>query len=173
MDFVNAAGELRIIIFDVTIVAGSVVDTPKINIQGTLGNISQDNVGAVYFGVPVGTEFFFEIDLQTGLSTISDGTTITPFTADFVDGSFLEIINDLILDADDVLFVNSLAGTSFVVGDSVDVILIQGGSLTSGGGLIEVELVYVLDSLALADTSPDNYPPESNDGKRQINDGLA
>ena len=146
-----------------TVVPESPVDTPKVNFHGQLSIIHEDNGGAVYSGVPVGTDFSLEFDLVTGLSAISDGTTVTPFIANFEDGSFFEVTNDFIVDADDAALVNSIAGTSFVAGDLVDLIELEGQGLTSGGGIIEVVVSYVLDPLAFDDESPDNYPPDPDD----------
>ena len=139
------------------------VDIPRISFHGPLSVIQVDNGGAVYSGVPIGSNFTFEFDLVTGLSTISDGTIVTPFTVFFEAGSFFEFTNDYILEPEDVALVNSIAGTSFAVGDLVDLIEIAGETLASGGGLIEMGVSYVLDPLAFDDQSPDNFPPNPDD----------
>ena len=111
---------------------------PKINFRGPLDVISEDLGGAVYSGIPVGTEFIGEIDLVTGLSTISDGTTVTPYTAFFEDGNFFEFENDRELDTEAVAFLNSLPGAGFAEGDVVDIVAIWGDTPNPAGEEIEI-----------------------------------
>jgi len=142
----------------------AVTSSEHINFIGPLSVIQVDSGGAVYSGVPIGSLFSLEFDLVTGLSTVSDGTTVTPLTAFFDDGSFFDISNDEILDdAGDVALINSLAGTDFSVGDIVDIIEIAGEAVTTGGGIMEAGAGYILDPLAFDDESPDNYPPDPDD----------
>jgi len=163
LGFVDPAGLLHSAFFSVTVVPGSPVDTSKFNFQGQLSIVEEDNGGSVYSGVPIGSDFSIEIDLVTAFSTISDGTTVTPFSAFFSNGSFFEVTNDFVVEADDAAFVNSLAGTNFVAGDLVDLIELAGVALTSGGGSIEIGVSYVLDPLAFDDENPNNYPPDPDD----------
>jgi len=149
--------------FDLTVVAGSTVATAKINFQGPLTSVQEDNGSAIYSGLPIGSDFSLEFDLVTALSTVSDGITITPFNAFFDDGSFFDVINDFVANAGDAAFINSIAGTSFVAGDIVDLIEIAGQALTPSGGRIDVGLSYILDSLAFDDENPDNHPPDPDD----------
>ena len=75
----------------------------------------------------------------------------------------MEVVNDEILDAGDAALINSLAGTNFVAGDILDFMGISGDAFTSGGGLIQVGLSLALDSRAVDDENPGNYPPNSDD----------
>jgi len=162
LDFVDAGGVAHFAFFHLTVVPGQPVDTTSLNFRGPLEIVWEDNGGAIYSGVPIGTEFFVEIDRVTANGFISDGTLVTPFGC--CTESFPEVINDQILDdADDVAMINSLAGTSLVVGDIIDSIEFGGQGLTSGGRIIEIVVVYVLDPLAFDDESPDNYPPNPDD----------
>jgi len=146
-----------------TVVPESPVDTPKINFSGQLDFIFEDNGSAVYSGVPVGSNFSIEFDLVTGFSTISDGTTVTPFMAFFEDGSFFEFENNFVLDAEAVAFLNSLPGTGFAEGDLIDYVAIFGDAPNSVGGRIEIGLQYILDPLAFDGEGPDNFPPNPGD----------
>ena len=140
------------------------VDIPAVNFNGQLAFVEVDEGGAIYSGVPIGSNFLLSFDLLTGSSTISDGTTITPFSAFFEDGSFFEITNnDILDDPDDVALINSLAGTDFVVGDVIDLIEITGEAPTPGGGIFAAGAGYLLDPLAFDDESPDNFPPDPSD----------
>ena len=130
--------------------------------RGQLDIISVDQGGAVYSGVPIGTDFFGAIDDVTFSGFISDSRTSTPFSCCIAAGG-LSVANDDVLDADTAALLNSLAGTSFVTGDLIDAINIEGDAATSGGGRIEIGLSYVLDPLAFADNSLDNYPPNPDD----------
>jgi hypothetical protein len=131
-----------------------------INFRGPLVFIHQDNGGAIYSGVPIGTEFFLEFDLVSGLGSISDGTTITFGDISPVD---IEVTNNEILDPFGAALVNFLAGTSFVAGDFIDAIRIETCPPTSGGGTICFWVTYVLDSLTFDNESPSNYPPDPGD----------
>lgn len=130
------------------------------NFSGPLIIIQEDKGGAIYSGVPIGTEFFLEFDLVTGLSSISDGTTVTLGAAFEV---FIEDTNNEILDAFGAALVNSLAGTSLVPGDIVDTIRIEASNFTFGGGQINFWVTYILDPLAFNNESPSNYPPDPSD----------
>lgn len=163
MDFFGPDEVRHSVFFLITVVAGEPATTNSIRFHGQLDVVNTDTGGGIYSGIPLGTEFFGEIDLVTAFSTISDGATITPFSAGFEDGSFFGIANDLVLTSDDAIFVNSLANTSFIAGDMIDVIDIGGAALTTDDGFIEVGLTHVLDSLAFDDESPDNYPPNPDD----------
>jgi len=128
-------------------------DTP--NFSGQLDIVYVDNVGTVYHDVPIGTEFYVEIDRVAANGFITDGTTLTQFGC--CPGGSPIFEDDEILDASDVALLNSLAGTtSFFVGGLVDEIIFEGQEPTSGGGIIEIGVLYVLDS----DGSHDNYPPD-------------
>jgi hypothetical protein len=131
-----------------------------INFSGPLKIIQEDNGGAIYSGVPIDTEFFLEFDLATGISSISDGTTVT-FSNRRIDTD--DSINDVTLDAPSAALINSLAGTSFVAGDIVDIIFVETCPFTSGGGEICFWVTYLLDPLAFDSESPSNYPPDPGD----------
>jgi hypothetical protein len=131
----------------------------NISFNGTLVNIDFDDGGAVYSGVPVGTNFFGSINRLTSEGFISDGTTLTQFDP----GDGLEVENDVILDAEDAAFLNALSSTNFVAGDLVDVISIEGSSQPAGRGLLVFGLIYVLDPDAFDNDSRNNYPPDPND----------
>ncbi len=169
-----------------TVVPGSPVETPKINFSGQLNIIFEDNGGAIYSGIPVGTEFFGEIDLVTGFSTISDGTTVTPYTAFFEDGNFFEFENDIVLDTESVAYLNALPGPGFAEGDLVDYVAIWGDAPNPAGEEIEIGLEYILDPLAFDAEGPDSFPPnldnvliaffninEGNDQNEQIYDATG
>jgi carbonic anhydrase/acetyltransferase-like protein (isoleucine patch superfamily) len=163
MDFVDGGGVPHRAFFLVTVVGGQPVNTPKLNFRGQLDVVFEDNGGGIYSGAPVGTEFLGEIDLVTGLSTISDGTTVTPYNAFFENGNFFEFENDLELDAEAVSYLNSLPGAVFAEGDLVDYVAIWGDAPNPAGEEIEVGLEYVLDPLAFDADGPDSFPPSPDD----------
>ena len=133
-----------------------------VTFSGQLDVVQIDLGGAVYSGVPIGTNFFGSINDVTANGFISDGSTLTTFGCCIAAGG-LGVGNDEALDASEAAFLNSLTGSSFVAGDLIDGINIEGDTLTSGGGRIEIGLSYVFDSLAFSDDSLGNYPPELSD----------
>lgn len=136
--------------------------TDTIDFGGQLDIVEEDDGGAVYSGVPLGTVFSGAIDDVSANGFISDGTTLTSFGCCIAAGG-LSVDNDEILDADTATLLNSLAGTNFVAGDLIDTINIEGDAVTSGGGRIEIGLSFILDPLAFDDDSLDNYPPDPGD----------
>ena len=147
---------------------GTLTPTPvsTINFSGQLDIVQVDNGGAVYSGVPIGTVFSGAIDFsaadngQNVDGFISDGTTLTSFTCCiFADG--FDVANNEVLDADDAATINAIAGTSFVPGDILDFIGIDGDAFTSGGGRIEVGLSFVLEPDAFSENDCfDCFPPD-------------
>ncbi|TDJ31495.1 MAG: hypothetical protein E2O61_15670 [Gammaproteobacteria bacterium] len=135
-----------------------------INFGGALAVILEDAGGAVYSGVPTGSNFFGSIDDVSSVGFISDGTTMIAFgcCVDF-DTPGVELNDDFVLDADTAELINSLAGTSFVAGDLVDLISVEGDVVTAGGTRIEIGWNVVLDPLAFSDNSLSNYPFDSED----------
>ena len=133
-----------------------------INFSGQLDVVELDTAGAVYSGVAIGSVFSGVIDDVTFDGSITDGTTLTSFSCCIAAGG-LSITNNDTLNADEAALLNSLGNTSFVAGDMIDVIDLEGDTTTSGGGRIEIGLSYVLDPLSLSDESQDNYPPDAGD----------
>ena len=153
--------------------ACSLTHAAIIEFSGPLVAILEDDDGAIYSGAQIGTVFSGVIDDVTFDGIISDGATLTPFTER---GGGMWTENDQIMDADEAILVNSLAGTSFVTGDLYDEIEMGGDASTSGGGRIEISLVFLLDPLAFDNNPVDYYPPNPDDillvvfGIEEIND---
>ena len=133
-----------------------------LNFSGQLDIVLADVGGAVYSGLPIGTNFNGAIDDVTANGFISDGTTLTPFTCCIAAGA-LELTNNDTLDPDTAALLNTLAGTSFVAGALVDTVQLEGDAVTGAGGRIEVGLSLVLDPGAFSDENLDNYPPNPDD----------
>ena len=146
----------------VTAIISSLLLTDTISFSGELGVIEQDAGGAVYSGVPIDTRMFGEINDVTFGGFISDGTTITAFSCCIAAGG-LDVANDQAIDASDAALINSLAGTSFVGGELIDLVDIEGDAVTAGGGRIEIGVSYVLSNTAFDDDSLTNYPPSQTD----------
>ena len=115
--------------------ACSLTHAASLNFSGQLDIVVEDNGAAVYSGFPIGTDFAGSIDDVTFDGFVSDavGTTVTEFSCCIAAGG-LGVANDQALDAADAALLNSVAGTSFVAGDLIDAINIEGDALTSGGG---------------------------------------
>lgn len=130
-----------------------------IDFSGQLDVVLEDNGNARYSGTPLGTDFVGSIDDETFDGFIIDaiGTTNTDFTCCIAAGG-LDVSNDSVLDADTAALINSIAGTSFVAGDLMDTVDIEGDAMTPGGGRIEVGLSFVLDPLAFDNGDIANYP---------------
>ncbi len=161
LTFLDAGGVFHHARFNVAVVPGLPVSTPKLNFQGQLAIVEEDNGSGIYSGVPIGSPFSIEMDLVTSNGFISDGTTAT---AIFNNGEVVDVDNDVVLDASAAALINSLAGTSLVAGDLIDVIeMIDGEALTSGGGRIKIDVGYLLDSLAFENSDDSYYPPNPDD----------
>ncbi len=132
----------------------------NVTFSGQLDDLLQDDGGAVYSGVPVGTDFSGAINHATLVGFISDGTTNTSLACctDRPDGLIIE--NNNPLEAEDAAFVNLLTGSSFVAGDFIDLIILESGAMTPGGGEILIQLAMVFDASTFSDNSLDNYPPD-------------
>ncbi len=162
LDFVDAGGALHFASFSVTVVPILPADS-DINFSAQVAFVT-DNGGGVYSGVSIGSVFFGAINRLTSEGFISDGTTLTPLSCCVsINRRGLDIINNVVLDAEDAAFLTSFGVPGIVAGDLVDLIEIAGDAMTAGGGRIEVGLTYVLDPLAFDDESRDNFPPDPND----------
>jgi len=132
-----------------------------INFSGQLDLIAVDAGGAVYSGVPLGTDFFGSIDDEFFDGFISDGTTLTPFGCCIAAGG-LDVVNNEEFDADEASILNAL-GFTFSAGDEVDIINIEGDILTASGSRIEIGLSFLFDVSVFSDDSLSNYPFDPND----------
>jgi len=154
---------LKLIAVVFCIGACSLTHAATIEFSGPLVLISYDDGGAIYSGAQIGTVFSGAIDDETFDGFIFDGATLTPFTEFGRGGMWAE--NNLIMDADEAILVNSLASTSFVAGDLYDEIEMGGAASTSseGEGQIQISLVFILDPLAFDSNPVDYYPPNPDD----------
>jgi len=161
--FYGADGIPHRAFFNSIVVFEGPADTNSISFQGQLSSVIEDNGSATYSGVSIGSAFSGEFDPVTGFSSISDGTTVTSFSAYFENEGFVEVDNNFALDANVASFLNALQGPNFVAGNVIDALGFDFEALTQNGGNIFLELVYILDPLALDDESKDNYPPNPDD----------
>jgi len=148
-----------------------------IDFQGNLDIIDSDLGGAVYSGVPLGTVFTGRItnlrsDGSFAGGVISDGTTSTSFSCGQPIGTTINdngevepqcgppltsasgpsVSNNLVIDADQADFINSLLGTpTFSAGDTVDEVNIEGDSETASGTRIEAGLSIFFPADTFAD----------------------
>ena len=162
LDFVDADGVVHFARFTVTVVPVIPADS-DISFSGPLAVVNFDLGGAVYSGVPIGTNIFGAINRITLDGFVSDGTTLTSLSCcDITPPRGVDVRNDFVLDAENAARLTALGGPSFVAGEIVDLIVIEGDSI-AGGGQVFFGLVYVLDPLAFDNESRDNYPPDPND----------
>ena len=140
--------------------AGAAI-TQSVGWTGTLTYIDIDAGGSIYSGSPLGTEFTIDIDLTTTLGSISDGATLTRFSADSSSGSTIQFTDNLVVAAEDADWINAVAGTSFSSGDVVDVVELTGDAQTESGGRIDIGVIDVLDATAFSGVGPTTYPPDS------------
>ena len=158
-----SATVLRITLCVCFIGACSLAHAANITWSGQLAGSDVDGGGAIYSGVAIGTDFSGAIDDVTFNGFFTDGTTRTSFDCCIGEAVGLLVANNDPLEEDFHEVLNSLAGTNFVEGDPVDVIGLGGGKVTSGGGSIQFELVFVFDADVFDDDSLDNYPPNLDD----------
>ena len=153
-----------VIVFVVSLAISSLnAHAAVINFSGQLDLIFLDAGGAVYSGVPLGTNFIGSIDDVTGNGSIFDGTTLTSFSCCIAAGG-LEVENDLVLDGNAANILNALIGSStFSGGDLIDLINIEGDTTTASGSRIEIGLSFVFDVATFSDSSLSNYPFDPND----------
>ncbi|MCH8058057.1 MAG: hypothetical protein IIB78_09330 [Proteobacteria bacterium] len=158
---------LRITLCLCFIAASSLAHAANVTWSGQLKDILEDSGGAIYSGVAIGTDFSGAINDGTFNGFITDGTTRTSFGCCIGAAVGLEVINNEPLEAEDAALLNSLAGTTFVGGDPLDFIFLEGDAFTSEGagakGSILISLIFVLDADVFDDDSLDNYPPNPDD----------
>ncbi len=160
--FDDGAGGRHVAQFFVTVVPVIPADS-DIFFSGQLAVVNFDLGGGVYSGVPIGTNFSGAINRLTSDGFITDGTTLTSLSCCVTTPHRgVDVSNDFVLDAETAALLTSLSGTTFVAGDIVDVIGIDGDTI-AGGGLLFVGLVYVLNPSAINDESRNNFPPDPND----------
>jgi hypothetical protein len=141
----------------------STVQAAVLPFSGPL-RIVEDDGGAIYSGVALGTVFSGQIDDSTFNGFITDGSTSTSFGCCIAAGPLIGITNNQMLSGDDAAFLNEIAGEDlFVAGTSVDIVDIEGDEATPGDGRIEVGLSYVLDANAFPNDDPGNYPFSASD----------
>lgn len=169
MDFVDSDGATHRAFYNLSVVSAGPAVTGSISFQGQLDFIDADNGNAIYSGALIGTNFWGEIDLVTGLSSISDGITTISGSISLVDGtasedgSFVDYINDITIEAEDASFVNAFQGSNFEAGDVVDFLQFESDAITQNGTLIAYGLKYILDPLSFDVDSPNKFPPNPDD----------
>ena len=132
----------------------------ELTFSGQLDLIAEDVGGAIYSGVPLGTDFSGTIDDQTFSGTISNGTTTTTFGCCIAAGG-LEVTNNELLDAETASLLSTVTGSTFNPGDPVDLIQIEGDTATLSGGRLEAGVTIVMVPSAFDDESLSNYPPDT------------
>jgi len=154
---------LRITLLICFIGACSLAHAANVTWSGQLDVIEEDRGGAIYSGVALGTDFSGAISDVTFNGFITDGTTRTSFSRRTGEDS-LGVVNDFPLEAEDAALINSLAGTSFIAGDPIDLIFLGGDADTAGGGSILISLTFVFAADVFNDyNNLDNYPPNLDD----------
>jgi len=145
----------------ITIISSS-VNAATINFFGDLAIIDIDDAG-VYAGTAIGTSFSGFIDDETFNGMITDGTSQATFGCCIAAGG-LSLSNDFVINSEDAALFNQLSDSDqFNAGDVLDGVNIEGDSITSGGGRIEIGLSYILSPNAFNSPNPGNYPFEPND----------
>ena len=130
--------------------------------SGPLTIVLEDAGNAIYSGSPVGTFFSGQIDDQAFDGFITDGTTLTSITCCVFAGG-IEVTNNMPLDADEAGLLNLLLGQpTYMAGDEVDGINLEGDMLTASGR-IEVGLSWLFPPDTFDDENPvTNYPFDRN-----------
>ena len=142
----------------------SSVFSVSINFSGQIDVILEDSGGAIYSGSPIGTNFSGTIDDVTGSGEITDGTTVTAFSCCQLDAESPDISDNHVLSADEAELLNAVAGFDlFSANDVIDSVNLEGDSMTSSGGRIEVGLSYILDPNTFSDEQTANYSLDSDD----------
>lgn len=130
----------------------------QINFSGQLDLVVEDLGGAVYSGVQIGTAFSGFIDPNTGSGQISDGTTLTSVGCCIAAGGLGVTDNDIV-DSDSIdIFTAFAPQLGAQIGDSFDLIDIEGDATTTTNGRIEFGLSYVFPPDTFTNESVDNYP---------------
>lgn len=156
VSFLRSAVSCALLFFSQSLLAA------VINFSGALV-FEDDSGGAIFSGSGIGTQFTGSIDDATFGGSISNGSTSVLFGCCIAAGG-LSVSNDEVLNADEAALINSLLGMDvFSDGSMIDIIDIEGDTVTSGEGRIEVGLSYLFDSSTFADESLGNYPFDPND----------
>lgn len=148
-------------VFSLTLLtfAASDAKAAPISFEGNLDVVELDDGGAVYSSVSIGTLFTGVIDDGTAEGEVTGGGITTMFDCCIAAGA-LELNNDVTLTADDIALLSMLPPglPALGVGDTIDLIDLEGDTTTLSGNRIEVGLSFVLDSGAFDSEDPSNYP---------------
>ncbi len=141
------------LVFGASFFTGFVQAAP-ISFGGPIVLIDVDDGGAIYSGLPAGTQFTGVIDDATANGSITANGVTTNFSCCDAAGG-LEFTNDLAIDSEMAAAFNLLSGTSdFSAGQIFDLADLEGDAATTSLGRIEVGLNFLF--------SPDTYADESS-----------
>lgn len=150
---------IRVLLFVSMAVTSSVVQAATVSYAGPLKEIVEDSGAATYSGVTAGTGFAGEIDDTALDGFITDGSTATTFPCCIGEASGLLVLNNETLGAFEAGIFNSVLGTSFVEGDMVDVIVMEGATTIDSGGLMKITLNMIFNNSEFDNYDPSHYPP--------------
>ncbi len=137
-------------------VSNGFVQAAPISFGGPIVLIDVDEVGAIYSGLPVGTQFTGDIDDSTANGSITANGVTTNFGCCDAAGG-LEFTNDFVIDGEMADALNLLSGTStYSAGQIFDFADLEGDAATAGLGRIEVGLNFLFPSDTYADDSSSN-----------------
>ena len=127
-----------------------------IDFSGPLRIIETDEGGAIYSGVPIGTQFSGSIDDVTANGSITGAGITTNFGCCIAAGG-LEFTNNVVLDGLSATLLNTLSGTTdFAPGQIYDLADLEGDTLVLPDGRIEVGLSFLFPEDTYANDDPGN-----------------
>ena len=117
-----------------------------VHFVGDLDFVVNDQGGAIYSGVPTGTQFSGTLDSNTATGFITDGVTNTAIGCCIAAGG-LGVDDNFVVGVNEANVLNALLGAgSFNPGDMIDVVDLEGDSPTANGGRIEVGVSFLFDA---------------------------
>lgn len=135
----------------------------NITFNGHLYAVFEDQGGAIYSGAAQNMLFSGSINDATLEGFIADLMTNTPVHCCIGDEDGLLFENNEPLEAEYAALLNSVTGGSYVAGDVIDLIILEGGAVTAGGGVFFLQVVMAFDADTYTSNGLGNYPPEEND----------
>ena len=137
------------------------VNAATTNFSGAISWVNPISSSGIFYPTVIGDNFIGALDDVTGSGFISNGiTTVTLSCCSLFSRDVPYVIyNDFVLSAEYATFYNTVIGAPvFSAGDTIDRYDLAGRASPPDGDILETNLIYLFDSSAFVDESPDNYP---------------
>lgn len=131
--------------------------------SGHIITVVTDEGGAVYSGTEINEIFSGAVNDATLEGFITDTETAVQLHCCVAGENGLTIKNNEVLGAAEAALLSQLTGGNYMAGDMIDLVNIESGATTPGGGFLLIELSIVFDASQFSNDSLENYPIDPDD----------